>query len=79
MWDEKTTTQTEELLGVDRKDSHQSIMEAALDLASKDMGALVALRNQQLKVGAVAPRDVQQSGVDLGKMSLPCTCVSGTL
>lgn len=49
VWDENTT-QTEELLGVDKEDNRQSIMEAALEIAPKDMGTLVALRDQQLKV-----------------------------
>lgn len=42
--------QTEALLGVNKEDNQQSIMEAALELASKEMGIIVALRDQQLKV-----------------------------
>lgn len=42
--------QTEGLLGVNKEDNHISIMEAAVEIASKEMGTLVALRDQQLKV-----------------------------
>ena len=49
-WGENETNQTEVLLGVNKEDNNQSIMEAALDLASKEMGTIVALRDQQLKV-----------------------------
>ena len=37
-------------MGVNKEDNHVSIMEAALEIASKEMGTLVALRDQQLKV-----------------------------
>lgn len=45
-----TTTQIEELLNVDNNDSNQSMMKAALNLASKEMGVFVSLSNEQLKV-----------------------------
>ena len=37
-------------MNVDYEDNTQSIMESALDLASKDMVSLVARRDQELKV-----------------------------
>lgn len=37
-------------MGVNKEDNHQTIMEASLEIASKEMATLVSLRDQQLKV-----------------------------
>lgn len=49
------TLQTNELMDVDKEDHNQSIMEAALETAPRDMVALVARRDQELKVRGRIP------------------------
>lgn len=64
--------QIEELLDVNKEDNHQSIMEAALEIASKEMATLVSLRDQQLKVRH--GRAVYMTCAALGVASFGPTC-----